>query len=448
MEMRGQIVDLSSRPLKVKTMKYDPIPSSLFVKNRKRFTAQIKPNSAAIFNANDIYPTNADGTRSFIQHSDLFYLSGADQEETILVLFPDAYHESHREILFVKETNEHIAIWEGEKLTKERAREISGIQNIHWLDQFETIMKTIMSEATVVYLNGNEHLRQSNEVETRDDRFRKKIQEQYPLHRYDRSNPIMHQIRGVKQEEETALMAATCALDVQAYKRVMRFVKPGVMEYEIEAEFAHEFLSHRSRGFGYDPIIASGANACVLHYIENNQECKDGDLLLMDVGCELANYKSDITRTIPVNGRFTQRQKDVYNAVLRVQKDSLAMLRPGNQLHEYHKEVGKLMESELLGLGLIDQTDIKNQDPKWPAYKKYFMHGTSHYLGLDVHDYGLWDAKMEVGNCFTCEPGIYILEEGIGIRIEDDVLITENGLINFTEGAPKEVEEIEEYMNA
>ncbi len=429
-------------------MRYDPIPAELFVKNRKRFAAQMQPNAVAIFNSNDIFPTNADGTRSFRQHSDLLYLSGADQEETILVLFPDACHEEHREILFIRETNEQIAIWEGEKLTRERATRISGIRNIQWLDQFDTVMKTIMSEAAVVYLNGNEHLRQGNEVELRDDRFRRKIQASYPLHRYDRANPIMHQIRAIKQEEEIPPIAAACALDVQAYRRVMKFVKPGVMEYEIEAEFAHEFLSNRSRGFGYDPIIASGANACVLHYIGNNQECRDGDLLLMDVGCELANYKSDITRTIPVNGRFTQRQKDVYNAVLRVQKASLKLLRPGNQLDEYHREVGKLMESELLGLGLIDKTDIKDQDPKWPAYKKYFMHGTSHYLGLDVHDYGLWNVKMEVGNCFTCEPGIYIPEEGIGIRIEDDVLITENGLINFTEGAPKEVGEIEDLMNS
>jgi len=428
-------------------MKYDQIPAELFITNRKRFTEHMAPKSAAIFNANDIQPTNADGSRPFIQHSDLFYLSGADQEETILVLFPDAFHPHHREMLFVKETNEHIAIWEGEKLTKERAQEISGIQNIHWLQDFDTVLKTVMSEAKTVYLNSNEHLRQGNEVQLRDDRFRLKIQAEYPLHQYDRANPIMHQLRAIKQEIEVGLMAATCALDVQAYKRVMRFIKPGVMEYEIEAEFAHEFLRNRSRGFGYEPIIASGANACVLHYIENNQECKDGDLILLDVGCELANYKSDITRTIPVNGRFTQRQKDVYNAVLRVQKASLDMLRPGNQLHAYHKEVGKLMESELLGLGLIDKTDVKNQDPNWPAYKKYFMHGTSHYLGIDVHDYGPWDQNMEVGNCFTCEPGIYILEEGIGIRIEDDVLITHDGLLNFTAGCPKEVDEIEDWMN-
>jgi Xaa-Pro aminopeptidase len=408
----------------------------------------MKPGGLAIFHSNDIMPTGADGTMAFRQNNDIFYLSGADQEESILLIFPNAYNEDHREILFLKETNEHIAIWEGAKYSKEEAREMSGIKNIQWLDQFEKTFQALAAEASSLYLNSNEHLRATIEVETRDARFVKWCRERYPIHQYERLAPLMHTLRAIKQPEEIEMLKKSCALDVQAYKRVMKFIKPGVWEYEIEAEFIHEFVSNRSRGFGYTPIIASGRNACVLHYIENNAQCQDGDVILLDVGCEFGNYNSDITRCFPVNGRFTQRQKDIYNAVLRVQKDSLALLRPGNRLDEYHKEVGKLMESELLGLGLIDKTDIKNQDPNWPAYKKYFMHGTSHYLGLDVHDVGHWNVAMEAGNCFTCEPGIYILEENLGIRIEDDVIITENGLLNMTEGAPKEVDEIEDFMNS
>lgn len=429
-------------------MKYHQIDSALFIENRKRFVKHLKPKSLAIFFSNDIMPTNADGTMPFRQNADLFYLSGADQEESILAIFPEASNPDHREILFLRETNAQIAIWEGEKLTVEKAREVSGIQNIQWLDKFDMVLKTLMAEAEHVYLNSNEHLRATIEVETREVRLGKGIREKYPLHRYKRSAPIMHSLRAIKQPIEIELMKRAAAIDVQGYLRVMKFIKPGVWEYEIEAEFAHEFLRNRSRGFGYTPIIASGYNACVLHYIENNQQCKDGDLILIDVGSEYANYHSDITRTLPVNGRFTQRQRQVYNAVLHVMKEAMKLLRPGNQLHEYHKEVGKIMEGQLLELGLIDKTDIKNQNPAWPAYKKYFMHGTSHYLGLDVHDVGHWNVKMEAGNAFTCEPGIYIPEEKMGIRIEDDVIITENGLINLTEGAPKEVEAIEEMMNS
>ncbi len=429
-------------------MKYTPMSQELFKRNRERLSKHLKPGGLAVFQSNDIMPTGADGTMNFRQNNDIFYLSGADQEESILLIFPDAYDKNAREILFLKETNEHIAIWEGAKYSKEEARELSGIQNIQWLDQFEKIFANLAAESSCLYLNSNEHLRAVIEVETRDARFVKWCKERFPLHEYNRLAPIMHSLRAIKQPEEIEHLKKASELDVKAFKRVMKFLKPGVWEYEIEAEFIHEFISNRSRGFGYTPIIASGANACVLHYIENKAQCKDGDMILLDVGCEYGNYNSDITRCFPVNGRFTQRQKDVYNAVLRVMKESMALLRPGNQHHEYHKEVGKLMESELLGLGLIDKTDIKNQDPNWPAYKKYFMHGTSHYLGLDVHDVGHWNVKMEAGNCFTCEPGIYILEEGLGIRIEDDLVITEDGLINMTQGAPKEVEEIEEYMNA
>ncbi len=429
-------------------MRYDSIDSQLFIQNRANFVKHLPKGALAIFNANDVLPTNADGTLPFVQNRDLFYLSGVDQEECILVIFPDAYDPAHREMLFVTETNEHIARWEGAKLSKEQGTEVSGIASVFWLSEFEAILKNVMSQASCVYLNSNEHLRAKIEVETRDMRFGKWIREQYPMHRYERSAPIMHRLRAVKSSIEIDLMTKASEINTKAFKRVMQFLKPGVMEYELEAEFIHEYKRNGSPDFSYTPIIASGASACVLHYIENDKECKDGDLVLFDCGNWYANYASDVTRCFPVNGRFTQRQKEVYNAVLRVQKAGLELLRPGNQLHEYHKEIGELMTKELLDLKLIDTTDVKNQDPKWPAYKKYFMHGTSHYIGLDVHDVGLWTEKMEVGNAFTCEPGIYIPEEGIGIRIEDDIVIGAKENLNMTAGIPKEVEEIEEFMNS
>lgn len=429
-------------------MRYDSIDSQLFIQNRANFAKHLTKGALAIFNANDILPTNADGTLPFVQNRDLFYLSGVDQEESILVIFPDAYDPAHREMLFVTETNEHIARWEGAKLTKEQGTEVSGIKSVYWLSEFEAILKNVMSQATAVYLNSNEHLRAKVEVETRDMRFGKWIREKYPMHNYQRSAPIMHKLRAIKSPIEVDLMSKASEINTKAFLRVMKFLKPGVMEYELEAEFIHEYKRNGSPDFSYTPIIASGESACVLHYIENDKVCKDGDLVLFDCGNWYANYASDVTRCFPVNGRFSARQKEVYNAVLRVQKASLELLRPGNQLHEYHKQVGELMTKELLDLKLIDKTDVKNQDPNWPAYKKYFMHGTSHYIGLDVHDVGLWTDKMEVGNAFTCEPGIYIPEEGIGIRIEDDIIIGEKENLNMTAGIPKEVEEIEDYMNS
>ena len=429
-------------------MRYEPFDSELFIQNRTRFRQHLKAGSLAVFNANDTMPTNADGTMKFIQNKDLFYLSGVDQEESILVIFPDAFQEKNREILFVTETNPEIARWEGAKLTKEQATKISGVKNVQWLSQFESTFKALMAEAQHVYLNNNEHLRNSTPVETRDDRFIKWCKQHYPLHDYQRSQPIMHALRAVKSSWEIDALKATCDLNTKAFQRVLKAIKPGVMEYELEAEFLHEYVRHGSPGFSYEPIVASGKNACTLHYLDNDDVCNDGELILFDCGCWYANYASDVTRCFPVNGKFTERQKQVYNAVLRVQKESLEMLRPGNQLHDYHKEVGKLMEAELLDLGLLDKTDIKNQDPEWPAYKKYFMHGTSHYIGLDVHDSGLWTANMEVGNAFTCEPGIYIPDEGIGIRIEDDIVIGEKDNLNMTSGIPKEVDEIEDAMNS
>lgn len=429
-------------------MRYERIDNRLFIENRRRLAERLLPNSIAVFNSNDIMPTSADGTMPFKQNTDLFYLTGVDQEETILLLYPDAKEEKYREILFVRETNEHIAIWEGHKLTKEEATEVSGIRTVMWTSEFEKVFNTLMGDAEHLYLNTNEHPRAEVVVETRDARFIKWCKERYPLHSYRRLAPIMRDLRAIKSDIEIALIQKACKITEAGFRRVLQFVKPGVKEYEIEAEYAHEFLRRGSRGFAYTPIIASGANACVLHYIDNDQVCQDGDLLLMDVGAEYANYASDMTRTIPVNGRFTPRQRQVYDAVLRVMRGAMDMLRPGNTLDEYHAAVGELMTKELVDLGLLTMDEVKNQNPDWPAYKKYFMHGTSHHLGLDVHDVGDKYRKFEPGMVFTCEPGIYIREEGLGIRLENDVVITGNGLLDLMADIPIEAEEIEELMNA
>jgi len=427
-------------------MKYEQIDKTLFIRNRKRFCKELKSNSLAIFNSNDIMPTNADGTMEFRQNNDLFHLSGIDQEESILLICPDALDEKHREILFLKETNEHIAVWEGAKLNKDQAFETSGIKTVYWLNQFESVLQTLINEVKQVYLNSNEHLRANVEVETRDARFGKWIRETYPTHDYERSAPIMHKIRSIKDEVEIALIQKACDLTGSAFRKILKTIKPGVMEYEIEADIIHEFIRNRSRGFAYTPIIASGASACVLHYIDNNRECKAGDVILMDFAAEYANYASDLTRCVPVSGKFTARQKEVYNAVLRVMKAATKMLVPGTFLHEYQAEVGELMEKELLGLGLITQEDIDKQTPDSPAYKKYFMHGTSHYLGLDVHDVGSWTKPIEAGMVFTCEPGIYIPEENLGIRLENDILVTENGPKDLMANIPLEADDIEALM--
>ncbi|MFT6844312.1 MAG: Xaa-Pro aminopeptidase [Flavobacteriales bacterium] len=428
-------------------MKYLAIDNQLFIENRRRFVSHMKSGSLAIFNSNDIMPSNADGMMPFRQNNDLFHLSGVDQEESILVIFPEAFDAVHREMLFVKETSPQIAVWEGAKLNKEQATTASGIKSIFWLDQFESVLKTVMYQAKSVYLNSNEHSRATIEVETRDARFNKWLKEHYSLHQIERSAPIMHEIRSVKLPQEIELMQNACKLTKQGVHRVLNTLKPGVMEYEIEAELLHEFVKNRSRGFAYEPIIASGASACVLHYTDNNKACNAGEVVLMDFGAEYANYASDLTRCFPVDGTFTPRQKEVYGAVLRVMKAATKMLVPGTYLTEYHKEVGKMMEGELIQLGLISQTDIKNQNPAWPAYKKYFMHGTSHYIGLDVHDVGSWTLPMQEGNVFTCEPGIYIPEEGLGIRLENDILVTNQGPKDLMADIPLEIEEIESLMN-
>lgn len=428
-------------------MKYLPIPQQLFVENRKRFIKKLKPNSLAVFNSNDIMPTNADGTMPFRQNSDLFYLSGIDQEESILLIYPDATDASNNEILFLKETNEHIAIWEGHKYTKAEATETSGIKKIYWLSQFETIFNTLMSECEHVYLNTNEHNRASIEVETRDARFVKWCRNKYPLHEYERLAPIMNELRMVKSSHEIDLIQKACDITGKGFNRLLNFIRPGVYEYEIEAELAHEFIKNRSKGFAYTPIVASGANACVLHYIENNQQCKDGDVILLDVAAEYANYASDLTRSVPVNGKFTKRQKDVYNSVLKVFREAVKMLTVGNTWENYNKGVGSVMEDELIKLGLLKAEEVKKQNPDNPLYKKYFMHGVSHYLGLDVHDVGHRHKPFEAGLVLTVEPGVYIREEGLGIRLENDILITEKGPVDLMANIPIEADEIEELMS-
>ena len=430
-------------------MKYKRIDSSLYITNRKNFTSHLKKGALAVFNSNDIFATGADSSLPFVQHRDILHLSGVDQEESILILFPDCHEEKHREILFLKETSDLIAVWEGEKLNKNQAFKTSGIKTVYWLNQFENIFNTLLAECSCVYLNNNEHTRANTEAETREDRFIKGFKKKYPNHSIERSAPIMHQIRSVKDPIEIELMRRACQITEKGFRRVLNFTKPGVMEYNLEAELMHEFLNNCSKGFAYTPIIASGKSACVLHYIENNKECKDGDVILMDFGAEYANYASDLTRCIPVNGKFSKRQKDVYNAVLHVKKEATKLLKPGIMLKDYHFQVGILMQEQLVDLGLLSLEDIKNEDPNWPAYKKYFMHGTSHFIGLDTHDLGLWTQPIKENMAFTVEPGIYIPEENIGIRLEDDVVVQKQGdPLNLMSTIPIEAEEIEDLMNS
>ncbi|MFV0304444.1 MAG: aminopeptidase P N-terminal domain-containing protein [Moheibacter sp.] len=430
------------------TTKYEAISSRLFIKNRAKFSKALKPKSLAVLNSNDIYPVSADSTLPFAQHRDIFYLSGVDQEESILVILPDAYEEKHREILFLRETNEQIAIWEGEKLSKKSAFEVSGIRTVYWLQDFPKIFRQLMTEAENIYINNNEHYRASVETETREDRFIKKLKKEYPGHTYLRSNPILQRLRSIKEPEEIELIQKACDITEKGFRRILNFVKPDVWEFEIEAEFMHEFLRNRSKGFAYTPIVGSGYNSNVLHYIQNNQQCKDGDILLLDVGAEYANYSSDMTRSIPVNGTFSSRQKEVYNAVLRCKKEAEKLLVIGNNWYDYHKELGKVYTSELLCLGLIDKADVQNENSDWPAYKKYMMHGTSHHIGLDTHDYGILTDEFKEGMVFTIEPGFYLPKENLGIRIEDDYVVQSSGTPkNLMKNIPIEIEEIEEVMN-
>ncbi|MDB5115721.1 MAG: X-Pro aminopeptidase [Mucilaginibacter sp.] len=429
-------------------MKYLQIENNLFTNNRKNFVSRIKSVSLAIFHANDEFPRSGDQTFIFKQNPDFFYLTGIDQEQSILLLFPDCPNLLYREVLFLRQTNEHIAVWEGHKYTKEEARAASGIQNVYWLSEFDNILHSIINYADNIYINTNENDRFSFSVPYRDLRMLEELRIKYPLHHYERSAVIMRDLRAVKSATEIELTKKACAITKDAFNRVLKFTKPGVSEYEIEAEIIHEFIKQRATGHAYNPIIASGKNAIVLHYIDNNQVCKDGDVILFDFGAEYANYNADMSRSIPVNGRFTKRQRDVYDAVLRVMRAATKMLVAGTIWNDYHDEVGKIMTSELIGLGLLTKHDVEKQDPKMPAYKKYFMHGTSHHLGLDVHDFASRYKPFEVGNLLTCEPGIYIPEEGLGIRLENNILITEGGNIDLMADIPVEAEHIEEIMNS
>jgi Xaa-Pro aminopeptidase len=428
-------------------MKYASIKNSLFTNNRKSFVSRTKPHSIAIFHANDEFPRSGDQTFLFKQNPDFFYLTGVDQEQSILVLFPDCPNKAYREVLFLRQTNEHIAIWEGHKYTKEEARAASGIESIYWLNEYEAILQSIINYAEHIYINTNENDKYGHGVPHRDLRMYETLKLKYPLHKYERSALILRDLRAIKSDIEIQLTQKACDITNDAFVRVLKFLKPGVAEYEIEAEIIHEFIRQRATGHAYNPIIASGQNAIVLHYNDNNGVCNDGDVVLFDFGAEYANYNADMSRSVPVNGRFTKRQRAVYDAVLRVMRGATKVMVAGTAWNDYNEEVGKIMTSELIGLGLLDKHDVEKQNPEAPLYKKYLMHGTSHHLGLDVHDFANRYKSLEVGNILTCEPGIYIPEEGLGIRIENNILITESGNIDLMANIPVEAEHIEEIMN-
>jgi Xaa-Pro aminopeptidase len=428
-------------------MKYLPISNEVFTDNRKSFILQLKPCSIAVFNSNDEFPRSGDQSFLFKQNPDFFYLTGIDQEQSILILFPDCPNPLYKEVLFLRQTNEFIAVWEGHKYTKEEAKIASGIKNIYWLSEFDVILQTIINYAEYIYINTNENDRYVHGVPYRDIRLLESLRAKYPLHKYERSALILRDLRVLKSSTEIDLTKKACEITRDAFTRVLKFIRPGVTEYEIEAEITHEFLRQRATGHAYNPIIASGKNAIVLHYTDNNQVCKDGDVILFDFAAEYANYNADMSRSIPVNGRFTKRQRNVYDAVLRVMRAATGLIVAGAIWNDYHDEVGKIMTDELIGLGLLDKHDVAKQDPKMPAYKKYFMHGTSHHLGLDVHDFASRYKAFEIGNILTCEPGIYIPEEGLGIRIENNILITADGNIDLMADIPVEPEHIEAIMN-
>ena len=424
------------------------LTSALFTKNRQHFVKKMEPNSIAIFTSNDIMPNNADDMMGFTQNNDLYYLSGIDQEESVLLLYPDALLPENREILFLKETNDVIKIWEGDKLTKEQATGVSGVKNVKWVKEFELALQYMAFEADTFYLGHNEHKKTlTAEMNTRQDRMIAFCKEKYPLHNYKRAAVITRELRQVKSEEEVALIQKAANISIGGFNKVLKAVRPGIMEYELEAELTYELVRSGARRHAFLPIVASGANACALHYNTNRAVCRDGDMVLMDFGVCFGNYNSDTTRCFPVNGRFTSRQKEVYQSVLHCLKESSKLLKPGAVSAEYEKQMALLVEAELIKLGLFKKEEVKSQDPEKPLYKKYFMHGTAHFIGLDVHDVGLYTRPFEPGMVLTCEPGIYIPEEGIGCRLENDYLITQTGNVNLTAAMPIEIDEIEAIMN-
>ncbi|MAE07722.1 MAG: X-Pro aminopeptidase [Bacteroidetes bacterium] len=427
-------------------MRYLPINNKLFVENRKRFTSLLPKDSAAIFYSNDQQPRNGDQYFPFRQQSDFFYLTGINQEKSILLIIPDIEKKKLKEALFLIKTNEQIAIWEGHKFTKDEAKEISGIENIYWLDEFDLALREVMAATNNIFLNRNENPKFCPDVKERNHRLGEELKNDFPLHNYSRSAPLLAQLRLIKSKEEIALLRNACNITNKAFRRVLETTSAGKFEYEIQGEIEHEFTLNSANGNGYAPIIAAGKNACVLHYIENDKECKDGDLLLLDVGAEYAFYSADMSRTIPINGKFTKRQKECYNAVLSVFKKAKKLYVPGNTINKINDKVDKLMEKEMLKLGLFTKEEIQKQDKEKPLYKKYFMHGTAHFLGLDVHDVGGKDEVLQPGMVLTCEPGLYIREENIGIRIENDLLITKGEPIDLMKDIPIEINEIEGLM--
>ncbi len=429
-------------------MKYRPIPPTLFQTNRERFCAKLPPDSIAILVSNDEMPRSGDASFPFRQNPDLFYLTGIDQEQTMLILFPDATDPKHREVLFVRQTNDHIKVWEGHKYTQEEGRKISGIQQVMWTSEFEGLLNMLVHRADRIFLGGNENDRAANPVADGAQRFAQNLRARFPIHEFRRAAPLLTDLRMIKSEGEVALIREACNITGKAFRRVLDFIRPGVMEYEIEAEISHEFLCNRATGHAYNPIIASGADSNILHYTLNNKRCEAGEVVLMDFGAEYANYNADLTRTVPVSGTFSDRQRAVYDAVLRVQREATSMLRPGTALQDYQQEVGKVMESELIGLNLLDKEAVSRQSPDAPLFKKYFMHGTSHFLGLDVHDIGNRFGQVMSGQVFTVEPGIYIPDEGFGVRLENNILVTDSDPIDLMADIPVEAEELESLMNA
>ena len=428
-------------------VRHEPIDPKLFIHNRARLSALLAPNSLAVVHANDVPPTNADGTLAAVPNSDLFYLTGVEQEQSILLLYPDADEPKHRQLLFLREPTAENQLWEGHKLSKSEARALTGIPNIHWLSEFPRLFHCLMCESGRVYFNSNEHKRAVIEVETRDARFIADARRRYPLHDFQRLAPLLHHLRAVKSELEVALLRRACDLTGQGFSRVLKFIQPGMTETAVEAEFAHEFIRQGGR-FAYLPIIASGLNACCLHYVANSGVCGKNELLLLDVGAAYANYNADMTRTIPVSGRFTRRQKQVYNAVLRILRQSIRNLTPGKKMKDWQREAEQLTEKELVDLGLLSLKQIKTQDPESPAFKKYLMHGVGHPLGLDVHDVGLTVQPMQAGWVMTVEPAIYLPREGFAVRLENDVLLSENGPVDLMAHIPIEADEIEALMAA
>lgn len=428
-------------------MRYKKINPELFIRNRKKLTSLLKQGSLAILNASDEFQRNGDQYHPFRQNSDLFYLTGFDQEKCVLCLFPDHPLENMREVVFTVKTNDSMVTWYGHKYSLEEAVEVSGVKTVKWLDEFDDFLKEIVLRAEFIYLNIYENARFQCDVPSRDQRFAEKMKQEYPLHKYERLAPLMVQLRLCKESEEIEIIQHACNITEKAFRRVLKTIKPDMMEYEVEAEITHEFIVNGATGHAYYPIVASGINACVLHYVKNDMHLSDGSLILLDFGAEYANYAADLTRTIPVNGRFSKRQKDCYNAVLKVMKLAQTFMVPGTTIEAINKEVSKLMESEMIGLGLFTAENVKNQDPKNPLYFKYYMHGNSHFIGLDVHDAGTRQMILKPGMILSCEPGLYIKEECMGIRIENDILVTQNGPIDLMKNIPVEIEEIEELMN-